>query len=138
MSATMPPRVFDTQVVNWVKMYADLTGNCKKQRIKSHCDNRVNQDYIRGYQNEGTVTHYVFVDPMHIGAIVNGHDGAMRVKQYFVYASFAGTNKGIYHSSKYGELTDEEYRTMLQEAIQATGELKDEAEVKLGEKKALI
>jgi len=97
-----------------------------------------NQDYIRGYQNEGTVTHYVFIDPMHIGAIVNGHDGAMRVKQYFVYASFAGTNKGIYHSSKYGELTDEEYRTMLQEAIQATGELKDEAEVKLGEKKALI
>lgn len=97
-----------------------------------------NQDYIRGYQNEGTVTHYVFVDPMHIGAIVGGHDGAMRVKQYFVYASFAGTNKGIYHSSKYGQLTDAEYRMMLEEAILATGELKDGADANLDEKRALI
>lgn len=97
-----------------------------------------NQDYIRGYQNEGTVTHYVFVDPMHIGAIVGGHDGAMRVKQYFVYASFAGTNKGIYQSSEYGKLTDTEYRTMLEQSILATGELKDGADANLEEKKALI
>lgn len=121
-----------------MKMYAELTGNRKKQRIKSHCDNKLNQDYIRGYQNAGTVTHQVLVDPMHIGAIVGGHDGAMRVKQYMVYASFAGTNKGIYHSSKYGELTDKEYRKMLEEAIQATGELKDGADSQLDEKKALI
>lgn len=97
-----------------------------------------NQDYIRGYQSAGTVTHYVFVDPMHIGAIVDGQDGAMRVKQYFVYASFAGTNRGIYHSSNYGKLTDDEYRTMLQEAIKATGELKEGADAQLEEKKALI
>lgn len=97
-----------------------------------------NQDYIRGYQNEGTVTHYVFVDPMHIGAIVGGHDGAMRVKQYFVYASFAGTNRGIYHSSAYGKLTDSEYRDMLQEAIKSTGEYHVSLEVGLAEKRALI
>lgn len=97
-----------------------------------------NQDYIRGYQNEGTLTHNVFVDPMHIGAIVGGHDGAMRVKQYFVHSSFAGTNRGIYHSSKYGQLTDQEYREMLAEAIKATGELKDGADAQLEEKKALI
>ena len=97
-----------------------------------------NQDYIRGYQQQGTVTHYVFVDPMHIGAIVGGRDGAMRVKQYFVYASFAGTNKGIYHSSDYGKLTDGEYRTMLEEAIKATGELHEGLDTTLSEKKALI
>jgi len=97
-----------------------------------------NQDYIRGYQNDGTVTHQVLVDPMHIGAVVGGHDGAMRVKQYYVYASFAGTNRGIYHSSTYGKLTDAEYRTMLDEAIKSTGELHETFDAKLDEKKALI
>lgn len=97
-----------------------------------------NQDYIRGYQNAGTETHNVFVDPMHIGAIVGGHDGAMRVKQYFVYSSFAGTNRGIYHSSDYGRLTDKEYEQMLEAAIKATGELKEGHDADLEEKKALI
>lgn len=82
-----------------------------------------NLDYIRGYQNEGTVTHYVYVDPMHIGAIVGGSDGAMRVKQYQPFASFAGPNKGIYHSSKYAAHTDAEYTQMMADAIATTGKL---------------
>lgn len=100
-----------------------------------HCGN---QDYIRSFQNPGTVTHYVFVDPMDIGAIVQDNTGALRVKRYFVYASFAGTNKSIYHSSTYAALTDQEYRDMLTEAIKATGELHEGLEQELEEKKSLI
>ena len=82
-----------------------------------HCGNL---DYIRSYQQEGTVTHYVLVDPMHIGAIVQDNTGALRVKQYMVYASFAGVNKGIYHSATYGKLTDAEYEKLVQESVEAT------------------
>lgn len=83
--------------------------------------------YIQGYQNEGTVTHNIFVDPMDIGAIVGlgfGNDGAMRVRRYFVHSSFAGVNKNIYHSSKYAAITDAEYDKMVEEAVKATAEKK--------------
>lgn len=97
-----------------------------------------NQDYIRSYQNEGTVTHNVLVDPMDIGAIVQDNTGAMRVKRYFVHSTFGGVNKSIYHSSDYAKLTDEEYRKMLEEAIAATGELHEQAENNLTEMQSLI
>lgn len=77
--------------------------------------------YIQGYQNEGTVTHNIFVDPMDIGAIVGlgyGNDGAMRVLRYFVHSSFAGVNRQIYHSSTYAQLTDAEYKKMIKEAVE--------------------
>lgn len=86
-----------------------------------HCGNL---DYIRSYQSEGTVTHYVFVDPMHIGAVVQDNTGALRVKQYFVYASFVGVNKSLYHSSTYGKLTDAEFDKMVAETVAKT---RDEA-----------
>ena len=35
----MSPRVFDT-LVNKVKMYAGLTGNCKRYEIKNSYDNK--------------------------------------------------------------------------------------------------
>lgn len=80
--------------------------------------------YINGFQNgDNAVTHCVFVDPMHIGAVVglgNGNDGAMRVKQYFVYGSFKGVNKTLYHSSDYAKTTDKEYEAMLEAAVEAT------------------
>jgi hypothetical protein len=79
--------------------------------------------YINGYQNDGTVTHNVFIDPMHIGAICDirkGSDGALRVKQYFVHSSFKGVNKNIYHSSDYAKWTDKEYAAMVEEAVKAT------------------
>lgn len=82
-----------------------------------HCGNL---DYIRGYQNDDTVTHYVFVDPMHIGAVVQDNSGALRVKQYMVYKSFAGVNRSLYHSSEYSKLTDAEYDKLVQEAVTAT------------------
>lgn len=94
-------------------------------------------DYIRGYQHAGTLTHNIFVDPMHIGAITDDGSGAMRVKQYFVHSSFAGVNRSIYHSSKYAELTDSEFLQMLDEAIKATGVMTEELKRELEEKHAL-
>lgn len=102
--------------------------------------------YIRGFQYDDTLTHYVFIDPMHIGAVADidrsDSDGALRVKQYFVQSSFAGVNRGIYHSSKYGAITDLEFEAMLKEAIELTGKLEqehmDEGAKQLKEKHALV
>lgn len=80
--------------------------------------------YISGFQGDpGNETHNVFVDPMHIGAIVglgSGNDGAIRVKQYFMYGAFTGVNKTLYHSSRYAELNDIEYAAMVEEAVKLT------------------
>jgi len=68
-----------------------------------------NLDYIRGYEGDGTETHDVFVDPSDVWAITNDGSGALRVSRYFVHASRAGHNRGIYHSSKYAGLVDAEW-----------------------------
>lgn len=44
----------------------------------------------------------------------------MTVKRYFVYGSFAGVNKTIYHSSTYAALTDAEYAQIVKEAVEAS------------------
>jgi hypothetical protein len=76
-----------------------------------------NLDYIRGYQQPGTVTHNIFIDPAMIGRFTDEGDGAVICKEYFVYGSFAGVNKSIYHSSAYGKITDAEYEKMLEETL---------------------
>jgi hypothetical protein len=74
--------------------------------------------YIQNYQTDGTVTHNIFVDPMHIYGINSvSEDGAMTVKQYYVHSSFAGPNRGIYHSSNYAKMTDAEYEKLIEEAV---------------------
>lgn len=75
--------------------------------------------YIKGYQSPGTVTHNIFVDPADIHSINIGwgSDGAMTTKKYFVHSSFAGVNKGIYHSSTYAAINDAEYAMLLQQVI---------------------
>ncbi len=79
-------------------------------------------NYIKNYQTAGTVTHNIFVDPSDIHTVnaINNQDGAMTVRRYFVHSSFAGPNKGIYHSSEYAKLGDEEYQALLAEAIEAS------------------
>lgn len=96
--------------------------------------------YIKGYQNEGTVTHNVLIDPMDIGAVISVDygDGAMRVRRYFVHSSFAGVNKNIYHSSKYAAMNDKEYEARVAEVVLATQMSKDELDKQLNETKALI
>jgi hypothetical protein len=98
---------------SWDQVNCDDSRSCVKGL---HCGNL---DYIRGYENDNTETHQVFVDPMNIGAITDDGSGAIRVLEYFVYASFAGPNRSIYHSSKYAALTDAAYEQMFAEAVAA-------------------
>jgi len=79
-------------------------------------------NYIKNYQVEGTVTHNIFVDPSDIHTVnaTNNQDGAMTVRRYFVHSSFAGPNKGIYHSSEYAKLGDAEFASLLSEVIDAS------------------
>lgn len=99
-----------------------------------HCGNL---DYIRGYTGPDRVTHNVFIDPMHIGAITEDGSGALRVSEYFVHSSRAGNNRGIYHSSTYAAKTDAQWKTMKEEAIANAEKLQAEADKKLKEIKAL-
>lgn len=98
-------------------------------------------NYISGFQDgAGNVTHNVLIDPADIGAIVGlgyGNDGAMRVRRYFVYSSFAGPNRNIYHSSKYAAMNDEEYKASLEEVVKKTQMAKEEADKMLDEKMSL-
>lgn len=92
--------------------------------------------YIKGYQHDNTVTHNVFVDPMHVGAVPaasHENDGAIRCLQYFVHSSFSGLNGSIYHSSQYAELTDIEWVDMKKEIIKSFGTYNLELEQELNE-----
>lgn len=95
--------------------------NCNDDTIGApglHCGGL---NYIRGYQKYGTVTHNIFVDPMHIGAVADvtdmSSDGALRVLQYFVYSAFNGVNKNLYYSSKYSAWSKDDYNKMVQAAV---------------------
>jgi hypothetical protein len=94
--------------------------------------------YIEHYQNEGTVTHNVFVDPMDIGAITDDGTGALRVRRYFVHSSFAGANANIYHSSSYAKLTDMEYADMFTKAVEEHQQKLDAHAEELDEKRNLL
>jgi hypothetical protein len=97
--------------------------------------------YISGYQNStDAVTHNVFVDPMHVGAIPNCHtdgDGAIRCLQYFVHSSFAGVNGSLYHSSEYAAKTDAQWIEMREEILKKFGEYKEETDKETAELNAL-
>ena len=71
--------------------------------------------YIAWYSGE---IHNVFVDPMHVGAVPDSEDGAIRCLQYFVHSSLVGVNGSMYHSSKYAELTNEQWEEMKDEIIE--------------------
>jgi hypothetical protein len=70
--------------------------------------------YIAWYSGE---IHNVFIDPMHVGAVPDSQDGAIRCLQYFVHSSLAGVNGSMYHSSTYAALTDEQWEEMKDEII---------------------
>lgn len=70
--------------------------------------------YIAWYSGE---IHNVFIDPMHIGAVPDDVDGAIRCKQYFVHSSLSGVNGSIYHSSTYAAKTDEEWAELREASI---------------------
>ncbi len=90
--------------------------------------------YIACYGGE---IHNIFVDPMHVGAVPDDHDGAVRCLQYFVHSSLAGVNGSIYHSSTYAAKTDEEWEEMRKEAVEAYAESKVDADKSIAEINAL-
>ena len=71
--------------------------------------------YIAWYSGE---IHNVFIDPMHVGAVPDSSDGAIRCLQYFVHSSLAGVNGSMYHSSAYAALTDQQWEDMKDEIIE--------------------
>ena len=71
--------------------------------------------YIAWYSGE---IHNVFIDPMHVGAVPNSTDGAIRCIQYFVHSSMVGVNGSMYHSSKYAALTDEQWEEMKENILE--------------------
>ena len=79
--------------------------------------------YIAWYTGE---IHNVFVDPMHVGAVPNSEDGAIRCLQYFVHSSLAGVNGSMYHSSTYAALTDEQWEEIKTDIIADYNKIADE------------
>jgi len=90
--------------------------------------------YISWYSGE---IHNVFIDPMHIGAVPDDEDGAIRCLQYFVHSSLAGVNGSMYHSSSYAAQTDAEWDSMRAEAVQAKSECKEACDKETAELNAL-
>ena len=52
--------------------------------------------YIAWYSGE---IHNVFIDPMHIGAVPDSEDGAIRCLQYFVHSSIVSQHLQMYRST---------------------------------------
>ena len=90
--------------------------------------------YIAYYSGE---IHNIFADPMHIGAVPDDVDGAIRCKQYFVHSSLAGVNGSIYHSSTYAAMTDAEWDQMREEAVKVKLESKTQVDKEVAELNAL-
>jgi hypothetical protein len=82
--------------------------------------------YVSSYKGLNCQLLECFVDPAEIGAIcdVSAYsDGAIRVREYFVFGAVEGRNKGIYHSSKYAAMKDAEWATYKAEAIANSNKL---------------
>jgi len=90
--------------------------------------------YINCYSGE---IHNIFVDPMHIGAVPDDTDGAIRCKQYFVHSSLAGVNGSIYHSSSYAAMTDAEWDDMRAKAVEERSDTKVQCDKEVAEINAL-
>lgn len=94
--------------------------------------------YVRNYQNEGTITLNVFIDPMDIGAIDHEGTAALRVRRYFPHSALEIPSQSIYHSSEYAKLTDAEYAQLIEEAVEAAQQKIADLDEELAEKKALL
>jgi hypothetical protein len=91
--------------------------------------------YVQFYKSLNAQLLECFVDPAEIGAVCDirrGGDGAMRVREYFIYGATEGRNKGIYHSSHYAKMKDNEWEDYKADAIEKSnklmGDLKEDQE----------
>lgn len=117
---------------DWSQVNCDNSRTCVKGL---HCGN---QDYINGYETEGSVTLNCFVDPAEIGAIPNCQ-GIIRVKSLFPYSikNREDENRNFYHSSHYAAQKDQEWAIAKQEIIdkfnKETAEIADAATAEAAE-----
>lgn len=82
--------------------------------------------YVASYRGLNCQLLDCFVDPAEIGAIcdLSDHsDGAIRVREYFVYGAVKGRTKGIYHSSHYAAKKDEEWLEYKKQAVADANEI---------------
>ena len=81
--------------------------------------------YVKSYEGLNCQLLECFVDPAEIGAICdiwNNTDGAIRVREYFVYGAVKGRTKGIYHSSTYAKMKDNEWEEYKIAAVKSANE----------------
>ena len=86
--------------------------------------------YVSRYKSLNCQLLECFVDPSEIGAICDvspDSDGALRVKEYFIYGAVEGRTKGIYHSSKYAAIKDTEWEAFKAEAVKVSADLSEAA-----------
>ena len=99
---------------NWGQVNCDPYASCVKGLHVG------NEDYIKSFQNENSVTLNMFVSPLDIGTVaINQEENVMRVLGYFPH-SIKGkeeTNKFFYHPSKYAEFTEARWAEFLQEFV---------------------
>lgn len=81
--------------------------------------------YVQNYKGHNYQLLECFIDPSEIGAIcdISRGDGAMRVREYFIYGATEGRNEGIYHSSHYAAMKDADWETYKAEAIEKSNKL---------------
>ena len=113
---------------DWSKVNVNDTTSCVKGL---HVGGLI---YINCYSGE---IHNIFVDPMHIGAVPDDTDGAIRCKQYFVHSSLVGVNGSIYHSSSYAAMTDAEWDNMRAKAVEEKSDTKALCDKEVAELNAL-
>ena len=113
---------------DWSKVNVNDTTSCVKGL---HVGGLI---YINCYSGE---IHNIFVDPMHIGAVPDDTDGAIRCKQYFVHSSLVGVNGSIYHSSSYAAMTDAEWDNMRAKAVEEKSDTKVQCDKEVAELNAL-
>jgi hypothetical protein len=82
--------------------------------------------YVQAYKSSKCQLLECFVDPAEIGAICDlddYNDGAIRVREYFIYGAFKGRTKGIYHSSTYAKMKDEEWEAYKLKAVEEANKI---------------
>jgi hypothetical protein len=84
--------------------------------------------YVQAYEGLNCQLLECFVDPSEIGAIcglTETSDGAIRVREYFTYGAVKGRTKGIYHSSNYAKMKDEEWEEYKKKAVEEANKILD-------------
>ena len=90
--------------------------------------------YVQAYDGMNCQLLNCFVDPAEIGAICDlsyDSDGAIRVREYFVYGAVEGRTKGLYHSSTYAKMKDAEWAEYKKQAVIDANKILDQIQGKL-------